>query len=92
MLSSFYVNTAECFLIIKIIIQKEFFVSQRQISFPKGNYLFPDLNNGSAWFKRDSNLMEGEYFLFIIRYSLFTMDEEPSNSKLVTFILLYHNS
>ena len=30
MLSSFYVNTAECFLIIKIIIQKEFFcVSKR---------------------------------------------------------------
>ena len=53
MLSSFYVNTAECFLIIEIIIQKEFFVSQRQISFPKGNYLFPDLNNGSTWFKRD---------------------------------------
>ena len=35
--------------------------------------------------------MEGEYFLFIIRYYLVTMDEEPSNSKLVTFIL-YHNS
>ena len=36
-------------LIIKIIIQKEVLCLKRQVSFAKGNYLFPDLNNSSMF-------------------------------------------